>query len=338
MKKYIIFLIFFAIEFTAKSQVDRNLIPLRNKDYWGLADFNRKIVVQPLFEYVMIYDNYMKSYQVLQNGKYGLIDDKGQWLIPAISESVIYKRNDNLVIRIANNLEYYTQDYQLNNNYQEPKQKYSEMTISEPKTYKLTDEDKDILKEYSKENGFNIYQLDEEFSTISKDTTYVEAETNYQIFTGTDYGIYVPKLKKIFTTTKNGSRYEKATCNDSVGCLFIVSKNKNFGVIDELENEIIPFKYKEIKGRKDYLLLKDENHYYTYLIKSKKTIEGYFSLYENPIIVDGKNKKIFYQYSKRTPIEKHTETVNHQEIPMTYSLPSQMIEYINEEGEPFYFD
>lgn len=346
-------LLFFAQ--LCEAQVNPNLIPYRKGNFWGLADYHRTIMVKPTYDYVMIFDKKLNAYQAMQDGKYGLIDDKGKWLIPAISESEIYQRDEHFVIRKPNDLEYYSpKTYQINKNYKSSD--YSSAYTSSPKVpyvAKLNAEDEKILKVYSKDRGFNIYNFDEEYVEISKDTTVIKE--NYQARTSYQYGIYVPKLKKVFLKTKQGHIYQKATCGEESECFLIVKKDDLLGVVDEKEREVLPNIYNEISKYKHHLVLKEgsaytknasedtkekksNNQYFSFILKTRKLVEGYLSYSNNEIIYKGEKFKVFNKISKRKVEEKHSAASNKNQIPMTYSSVGNQIEYVNENADWFFED
>ena len=119
----IFFNVLMSILFTQcfSAQINPNLIPYRKANLWGLADYKKKIIVNPALDYVMIFDKKLNAYQAVKDGKYGLIDDKGNWLISPISESEIYLKDRHLVVRKSQGLEYYFADtFEINKNYKKP--------------------------------------------------------------------------------------------------------------------------------------------------------------------------------------------------------------------------
>ena len=151
------------------AQINPNLIPYRKANLWGLADYKKKIIVNPALDYVMIFDKKLNAYQAVKDGKYGLIDDKGNWLISPISESEIYLKDRHLVVRKSQGLEYYFADtFEINKNYKKPDSSLAtSSSVKPPESIELSEEDKKNLQNYSEEKGFNIYNWDKEYFKIS---------------------------------------------------------------------------------------------------------------------------------------------------------------------------
>ena len=340
--------ILFTQFFTA--QINPNLIPYRKANLWGLADYKKKIVVNPELDYVMIFDKKLNAYQAVKDGKYGLIDDKGNWLISPISESEIYLKDRHLVVRKSQGLEYYFADtFEINKNYKKPDSSLAtSSSVKPPESIELSEEDKKNLQNYSEEKGFNIYNWDKEYFKISKDTAFVR--DGYDVLSGYEYGIYVPKLKKVFHKTKRGFTYNKAKCDLNLECVFAVEKDEKLMLIDKNEKEILPDQYKEISIYNHFLVLKkgEENtrnvsefstetvsdyQYFSYIPKTHQLIEGY--LYDGfEINYNNETKLIFSKIlDKRIEEKQSSISDNKNTIPMTFGVAPSMKEYVNEAGE-----
>lgn len=97
--RYILFLVFLSLFFNrGQSQVNPNLIPYRSGELWGYCTPDKKIVFKPKYErvewfqggYAVVAGNCDKDCYDVYDGEWGLIDEKGNEILPLKYERLYY--------------------------------------------------------------------------------------------------------------------------------------------------------------------------------------------------------------------------------------------------------
>lgn len=170
-------LLFYSLACVSTAQLYPTLIPFRVKDKWGYSNSKGKLQIKPQFQTAEFF--YHQLAVVSFEGKYGVINPTGKWVIEPIYKSMI---RDNNGYRVST---FKGEEFMVNGNNErvERKESNSYKTIKEKLVTNLKKEIKTVTL------------LEENIYVASYDTLYTVIENNYKLKDEMDYRYSEKEIK-----------------------------------------------------------------------------------------------------------------------------------------------
>lgn len=295
--KFILSLIFIGMHVMLHAQ---NLIPYYKNGKYGLSDTKGNLKVEPQYTNISFYKEKLKGYSIENNGRFGLMDQNLQVVIPPIADQPIFDNGEHFVAKIGNELIYF------NRNYKEVKRQ--QLDTSEQKSGLMYPADYPPQLGYSREEVLSLFKekygtkyTSERFNIVAANNTYFIIESFAQGKRNNE-GLFLPKIKT-FLLNNDQINYRSA--------VWVPSKNGYYISVMDMANHkgIMTHDGKTIFELKDYPYLAVMPNYiaYTepgntssqiafyYMISTGKSLKNEFSYfrYFTSILDDGKPFEVF---------------------------------------------
>lgn len=220
-------------------------------------------------------DPYPGLYEVRVNGKSGLINSKGKILIPLIYDQL---RRGNF--KTPDSLEWVCAIYEKG---------IDKVSIKVPKENWLPQRIPDTETiEYMSQNNMNTIM-----DSIKKELQADSIHLNYNyaiVYKAQERGIILPdSIKKVYVFSKAYNFYHvkffaqnsRNSWNHNSAAYIIVSLNGKYGMINEREDQILPFVYDYVEERDGFFLLKQNEKIGFFVLNTiYPVIEPRFDTYE----------------------------------------------------------
>ncbi|QCX37179.1 WG repeat-containing protein [Aureibaculum algae] len=285
-------------------EIDKTLLIFKGKNssLYGLKDKSGKVLVKPIFNSINSYGSTKDRIRAsLSYGKEGIIDPKGNIIIPFEYSSFYYNNTHNIYTTNKDGKSYLF-DYYGNKLL---KESYDEISI-EDNYFKV------------KENGFyGILSADgEELLPIKYDQINYYQQENWFLITknGVDNIIY-SNGKNVF-----GNKFTSVSKLDYYFKFILVEKNGKFGIVDKTGNDITPISFDAVDKNYNgnFFIIKQNGKWGLYNIVFKKFLiepsyDNVKMLSNNYYLLQSQNKKTLVDilHNKKVDFTPYDEVNNY---------------------------